>query len=215
MLAHATAEVLTLAHVSEHVVADPAAERLRGAMERYARGDDSAFAELYDGLAPRLAGFLQRMTRDNAKTDDLLQQTFLNIHRARGRFTPGADVLPWAFAIARRLFLDGTRRGKREVLERGDPSEDESQSLFELLESLGPSQDELVDAKSLAALLRTELDRLPEQQREAFELIKQEGLSVADAASILGTTVGAVKLRAHRAYETLRASLTKKGRAPS
>jgi RNA polymerase sigma-70 factor (ECF subfamily) len=184
-------------------------------MERYARGDEAAFAELYDGLAPRLAGFLQRMTRDAAKTDDLLQQTFLNIHRARARFTPGADVVPWAFAIARRLFLDGTRRGKREVLERGDPSDEENQSLFDLLESIGPAQDELVDAKSLAALLRAELDRLPEQQREAFELIKQEGLSVADAASVLGTTVGAVKLRAHRAYEALRESLTKKGRAPS
>ena len=52
-----------------------------------------------------------------------------------------------------------------------------------------------------------ELERLPENQRVAFELIKQDGLSVAEAAQVLGTTVAAVKLRAHRAYEALRAAL--------
>jgi RNA polymerase sigma-70 factor (ECF subfamily) len=70
-------------------------------MDRYAQGDDSAFAELYDGLAPRLLGFLVRQTRDQAKAEDIVQQTMLQIHRARGRFLPGAEVTPWAFAIAR------------------------------------------------------------------------------------------------------------------
>ncbi len=73
------------------------------AMDRYAQGDDAAFSELYDALAPRLYGYLLRQTRNNARAEDLTQQTFLQMHCARGRFVRGADVVPWAFAIARRL----------------------------------------------------------------------------------------------------------------
>jgi RNA polymerase sigma-70 factor (ECF subfamily) len=198
--------------------ADGSSTRLREAMERYAQGEDAAFGEVYDLLSPRLLAFLTRMTRDRVKAEDLMQQTFLNMHRARGRFAVGSEVTPWAFAIARRLFLDSTRRGKRELLERGERSQgddDDDRSMFDLLEAAGASADELVDAKSLAIVIEGALSELPEQQREAFALIKQEGLSVAEAAGILGTSVGAVKLRAHRAYEALRTALGKKGRAPS
>ena len=71
------------------------------AMDRYASsGDAAAFSELYDLLAPRLCGYLLRQTRDRVLTEDLLQQTMLQIHHARGRFIRGARVVPWAFAIA-------------------------------------------------------------------------------------------------------------------
>src|SRR6202044_212579 len=86
------------------------------AMERYSKGDDAAFAVVYDAIAPRLYRFLLRQTRDPGRAEDLLQQTMLHIHRARDRFIPGAEVTPWAFAIARRLVVDGVRRGRREVL---------------------------------------------------------------------------------------------------
>ncbi len=169
-------------------------------MTRYASGDDAAFGEVYDALAPRLFGYLVRQTRDHARAEDLVQQTFLHIHRARGRFIPGADVVPWAFAIARRLMIDGMRRGKREVLAtEEDAGEGPPAS--------GPGADDLVQAQQLANRIRGELAQLPEQQRVAFELVKQEGLSLAEAAQILGTTVAAVKLRAHRAYEALRGVL--------
>src|SRR5258708_6663302 len=85
------------------------------AMDRYAQGDDAAFSELYDALAPRLYGYLLRQTRNNARAEDLVQQTFLQMHCARGRFLRGADVVPWAFAIARRLMIAGFRRPGREV----------------------------------------------------------------------------------------------------
>ncbi len=175
---------------------------LDAAMDRYARGDDAAFGEIYDKLAPRLYGFLLRQTRDRAKAEDVVQQTMLQIHRARGRFLPGAEVTPWAFAIARRLLIDQHRRGGREVLA---PTSEEN--VGELLVSLDAGADELAIAKEVAARLGEELERLPENQRVAFELIKQDGLSVAEAAQVLGTTVAAVKLRAHRAYEALRAVL--------
>jgi RNA polymerase sigma-70 factor (ECF subfamily) len=171
-------------------------------MDRYAQGDESAFSELYDALAPRLYGYLLRQTRNNARAEDLLQQTFLQMHCARGRFIPGADVVPWAFAIARRLLIDGVRRSGREVS-------------LELREEAGApppvstalSQDDLVHSKRLATSLERELAKLPESYREAFELIKQEGLSLAEAAEVLGTTVAAVKLRAHRTYQALREAL--------
>jgi RNA polymerase sigma-70 factor (ECF subfamily) len=67
--------------------------------------------------------------------------------------------------------------------------------------------DEMVHSKELALSLERELARLPAPHREAFELVKQEGLSHAEAAQILGTTVSAVKLRAYRTYQSLRASL--------
>jgi RNA polymerase sigma-70 factor (ECF subfamily) len=168
-------------------------------MDRYARGDDSAFASVYDALAPRLYGYLLRQTRARARAEDLLQQTMLHMHRARARFIPGAEVMPWAFAIARRLLVDGARRGRRELLaDDGEPDAGVSEA---------PSAHDLVQAQELAIRLERALAKLPQSQRTAFELIRQEGLSVAEAAQVLGTTVPAVKLRAHRAYVALRASL--------
>jgi RNA polymerase sigma-70 factor (ECF subfamily) len=180
--------------IVEYAVAQPTdADR---AMERYAEGDDEAFAALYDALAPRLYGYLVRQTRDAPRAEDLLQQTMLNIHLARDRFIRGAEVAPWAFAIARRLFIDSQRRGKREVLAvDGD---------MDAGPSSAPSPDDMLRADDLSQTVDRVLRRLPPAQREAFELLKRDGLSVAQAAQVLGTTVSAVKLRAHRAYEALR-----------
>jgi RNA polymerase sigma-70 factor (ECF subfamily) len=168
-------------------------------MTRYAAGDDAAFAEVYDELSPRLYGFLLRQTRDVARAEDVLQQTFLQIHRARDTFIAGAEVLPWAFAIARRLLIDSRRRGPREILQDSDARDAGV--------AQEPRADDLAIAHELASRIRRELARLPEAQRVAFELVKQDGLSHAEAAQALGTTVTAVRLRAHRAYEALRAVL--------
>ncbi len=168
------------------------------AMDRYASGEDAAFGELYDLLAPKLLGVLFRQTRDRARAEDLVQQTFLQMHCARESYTTGADVLPWAFAIARRLSIDSYRRTKREVLD-GD------MDLAGMIDDLGP--DAALRSKQAAAALQDTFDALPESQRVAFELIKLDGLSLAQAAETLGTTVTAVKLRAHRTYEALRGAL--------
>jgi RNA polymerase sigma-70 factor (ECF subfamily) len=168
-------------------------------MERYAEGDDASFALVYDALAPRLYGYLLRQTRQRARAEDLVQQTMLHIHRARARFIPGAEVTPWAFAIARRLLVDSIRRGRREVLVDGGD--------LDVGIDTGPGADELVQARELATRVEGVLAKLPQSQRAAFELIRNEGLSMAEAAQVLGTTVAAVKLRAHRAYEALRLAL--------
>jgi RNA polymerase sigma-70 factor (ECF subfamily) len=171
-------------------------------MDRYAAGDDSAFETVYDALAPRLAAYLGRRVRDRAAVEDIVQQTFLHIHRARGSFIPGAEVLPWAFAIARRLMIDNDRVAQREkALDIGDDRRPP------LLVTAPASGEELVHAQQTAGRLQAELARLTEPQRAAFELIKHEGLSLAQAAAVLGTTVTAVKLRVHRAYLALRTAL--------
>lgn len=170
------------------------------AMDRYAAGDDAAFVEVYDAVAPRLYVYLRKQTRDAALAEDVLQQTLLKMHVARGTFLTGAAVMPWAYAIARRLFIDNLRRGRREVLAPTDEPRDAEVSA-------DAPADELVAASELALRLEAELARLPEAQRTAFALVKQEGLSMAEAAGVLGTTVSAVKLRAFRAYQSLRAAL--------
>ena len=175
-------------------------------MDRYAAGDESAFEEVYDLLAPRLYGYLVRHAGSRERAEDIVQHTFEKIHRARGTFIGGAPVLPWAYAIARRLMIDGFRR------DRNEPPLPESAADEEALPCPGAgeraaSPDEIVQARQTARTIERQLARLPESQRTAFELVKQEELSLAEAATVLGTTVTAVKLRLHRAYESLRTAL--------
>ncbi len=168
------------------------------AMERYARGDTRAFGTLYDALAPRLHGVLMRRVRDRALVDDLLQKTFLQIHRARGAFVPGAAVFPWAFTIASRL-LSNEVRGKR----RGVQAVYDEAAMFSAV-APEAAPDRWVEAGELARALEAGLAQLSEAVREAFVLLKIDGLTLAEAAEVLGVTETAVKLRAHRAYEALR-----------
>jgi RNA polymerase sigma-70 factor, ECF subfamily len=171
-------------------------------MDRYAAGDDDAFAVVYDALAPRLYAYLLRHTRNAADAADLLQQTMLHIHRGRGVFISGAEVAPWAFAIARRLLSRTRRRG---LVLRAD------EDLLDGRPSETPRADDLVHAHELAARVDHALAELPSSQRQAFELTKKQGLSLVQAAQVLGTTVCAVKLRIHRAYTAIRATLAEAG----
>jgi RNA polymerase sigma-70 factor (ECF subfamily) len=182
------------AEVGDGQAARSAADR---AMESYADGDDQAFAVVYDAVAPRLAAYVRRCILDRQLVDDVVQQTFLNMHRARSTFVRGAPALPWAFAIARRLMAESRRTGRRKPapgpLDHDVP--------------VPARADELVFAHEAAARIDREVALLPPAQRQAFELLKEDELSLAQAATVTGTTVTAVKLRAHRAIATLRALL--------
>jgi RNA polymerase sigma-70 factor (ECF subfamily) len=176
---------------------------LTAAMDRHADGDGPAFEEVYDLLAPRLTAFFLRRTRARASAEDLTQQTLLQMHRARQSFARGSDVVPWAFAIARHLFIDSRRR-KGEV--RFASAEEEEAHATERISGEGVPE-EIAAAKQMAARADAELERLPEPQRAAYRLVREEGLSVAQAAEVLATTPAAVKQRLFRAYESLRAAL--------
>src|SRR5271166_2600793 len=132
------------------------------AMDRYACGEDAAFSELYDLLAPRLSAFLLRRTRDAAHTEDLLQQTFLQMHCARSHFGTGADVTPWAYAIARRLFIDAFRKSGRETLRPSAEADEDSEGI-----SPDASPETSVGRRQLAQRVEEELARLPEAHRVA------------------------------------------------
>lgn len=177
------------------------------AMDRYARGDDRAFVPLYEGLAPRLRAFLLRLSGSEALADDLAQETFVRMHRARGTFEPAAPVVPWAYAIARNVWLDHARSAK---LRRTAPLATEGRESDPGVDPpAGPEADgeQAAIARETAAVVERVLASLPAAQREAFVLLRYEGLSVEDASAVLGTTRSAVKLRAFRAYEALRAAL--------
>ena len=171
-------------------------------MERYATGSDGAFAEVYDAVAARLYTYLHRNVRDTHRCSDLLQETFLQMHRARATFLSGAAVMPWAFAIARRLVIDQARRERR-----APPLADLSDPMRTNGVDLACHDDQAVEEGELARAFTRELARLPASQRTAFELLKRDGMSLAEAAQVLGVTVTAVKLRAHRAYVALRIAL--------
>jgi len=178
------------------------------AMSRYAQGEASAFAAVYDQVAPRLERFLRRHMREKTAVEDIVQQTFLQMHNARGTFIIGAEVMPWAFAIARRLMIDSGRKLRRE-----ESFEMDGDDLAARLAAASPagglvaSGEDMMRAEEARARLAAAFVGLTEPQRTAFELVKTEGLTHAEAASILGTTVTGIKLRVHRAYLTLRGAL--------
>lgn len=190
----------------EGIVGACPSSRADDAMERYADGDLTAFSALYDELAPRLLRFATRQLQSHAAAEDVVQQALLQIHCARAQFLRGAAVLPWAYAITRRLVIDAGRRRDREDL-RADPLE----GAQEASGALAP--DEALHRKRSEAALRRDLLRLPAPQREAFELLKVELLSAAEAAEVLGITRAMVKIRAHRATVALRKAELRRERA--
>jgi RNA polymerase sigma-70 factor (ECF subfamily) len=188
---------------------------LDSAMARFAEGDDAALGDVYDLGSPAVFTFLLRTCRDRQLAEDLTQETFLRIHRARGLYRIGAPVLPWAYTIARRLFLDAARARRFESSalapvdgdrDRGRDGDGRGRSIEDVPAS-GPSAEDLVSDEQLAHSVEAALARIPESQATAFRLLKGEGLSVAQVAAVTGTTRGAVKLRAHRAYQALRGLL--------
>jgi RNA polymerase sigma-70 factor (ECF subfamily) len=167
-------------------------------MDRYSEGDESAFPVLYDVLAPYLFGFALNLARHRSLAEDIVQQTFLQIHRARDRWVPGAQVFSWAYAIAHNFFIDSTRRQRHEQLADSETTgADEVPSLEAL------ADEELDSRRRLAWLLRC-ARQFPEGQRLAFQLVVLEGLSNSEAAEVMGITTGNLKVRLSRAREALR-----------
>ena len=182
---------------------EPASEE--SLMSAYVAGDQRAFAELFARLGPRVHGFFVRCLGDRAMADDMLQATFLKLHRARADYRADMPLRPWVFTIAARVRLDELRRRHRHYeqqdekqLERAD--RDRSVELSQGDEPDGARAD-------IAARVRSAIARLPESQRAVVHLHRYEGLTFGEIARALETTEGAIKLRAFRAYEQLRREL--------
>lgn len=170
-------------------------------MDRYAAGDDSVFAELWRQLSPRVFAFLRRLCANPELANDLTQETFLKLHKARGAFGAGRQALPWTYAIARNCYLSHLRAGRnRPMYAPRESTENDTR--------LDTSAEDMSIAKQSAAIVERELMKMSEARREAFILVRYEGLSVADAAQVLGISESALKVRAFHAYELIRAALS-------
>jgi RNA polymerase sigma-70 factor (ECF subfamily) len=182
------------------------------AMDRYADGDASAFPILYDAIAPRIEGLVRRRTSDASRIDDIVQQTFERIHRARGTFIRGSDVLSWAFKIARNLCLDLGAQGWRERPADGQQGKDGRDGEASG-DPIAKAVAEVVDAERIATARET-LGRLvrafralPEPQQLALELVRVEGFSMAVAAENLGVTLPSLKMSVFRGAAALRGAV--------
>ena len=177
------------------------------AMRRYASGDAAAFNELYETLSPRLYAFCVRLAGRQGDADDLFQEAFLKLHRARTTYVTSANVLHWAFAIVRSTYLDRLRTRARRPEQFAEPTED----ALKTLPASGETPESDLQAQALARLIDRELQGMSERNRSAYILLKLEGLSAAEAAAVIGTTEQAVKQRAFRAHEALREATTRAG----
>jgi RNA polymerase sigma-70 factor, ECF subfamily len=180
-----------------------------GLMGRYCDGDAKAFHRLYALLAPKILAYLVGLVSERALAEDLLQQTFLKLHQARGSYVRDANPVPWIYTIAHRTCLDELRKRKStRVKLTGDgvlPNEPRATLA-------GDAEDAATEDAAPARISLADLESLPQNQKEALILTKVHGHSLAEAAMITGTTPGAIKLRAHRAYVALRSRLARKGK---
>lgn len=166
-------------------------------MNRYVDGDPVAFDELYDRLAPHVRRRLVRLAGPDG-VDDLVQQTFMKVHRARHQWRRDTLVRPWVMTIARHLATDSLRaRGARR-----DRVTDDG-----VLPELDPAPSDAPCREARARAVRAAIDALPDSQRSVVELHKLEGRSFEDIAETLGISSGTARVRAHRAYGRLRATL--------
>ena len=184
-------------------------DQLSALMDSYANGDDVVFEPLYALLAPPLYRFCLRLTARRADADDCFQETLLKLHRSRATYVSGANVLHWAFAIARSIYLTRGRYWRRRPEFIG-ASEDVAgnEALHGHVESTPESQAMALDVLEAASV---ELNAMSEKNRIAYILTKQEDVSAQDAATILGTTAEVVRQRAHRAYAQLRTAIDRTG----
>jgi RNA polymerase sigma-70 factor (ECF subfamily) len=163
-------------------------------MERYKGGDRAAITELVRRYAPLLLRVMLHQVRAREDAYDLVQQTFLQLHRSKGDFRPGGQLRPWLLTIAVNVRHRHFRRmGVREAL----PLEPYAleRSHFGLAGT---------DAAEAGCDVRTVLAGLPPDQRDVIVLHWIEGFSFPEVALVVGASLAAVKVRAHRGYVAIR-----------
>lgn len=168
-----------------------AQENLETLMALYQQGDTRAATELIHSVSPRLYRFFAVNEVSRSQADDLLQETWLRIHRVRHTYRAGEPALAWFYAIARHVRVDHYRREMRTIAKENKLDETAS-----MAKSVASPVEEL----RLQALLAP----LSSGEREVLQMLKVEGLSLEEVARATSSTVGSVKQKAHRAYKKLR-----------
>jgi RNA polymerase sigma-70 factor, ECF subfamily len=170
-------------------------------------GDDASFNLLLQKYRTPLINFLFRMVRDSATAEDLAQEVFLRVYRARKQYSPSAKFTTWLFRIATNLALNSVRDNRHRQMDVSiDAPVDEDEAPLQL-----PAREMRIDEHMIerdrAEFIRQAISSLPEKQRVAVLLHKYEEMDYAEIAKILECSESALKSLLFRAYETLRVQL--------
>jgi RNA polymerase sigma-70 factor (ECF subfamily) len=169
--------------------------RLRELMREYQSGRFEAFDEIYASIAPVLRRYVLSQARDGAKADDLVQETFLQIHRARHTYDPSYPLMPWAMAIARHVWLMDRR-----TLSRRPWAPDDVTAMDLPVRGAAAS---LADRDEV----RRALGQVAQPRRDAVIQHHLLGFSFKEIAERAGIAETAAKLRSSRGMAQLRAIL--------
>ena len=173
-------------------------------------GNDASFELLLRKYRTPLVHYLGRMVGDSATAEDLAQEVFLRIYRARSQYAPSAKFTTWIFRIATNLALNARRDGRYRQLEisiqQVSLSEEGHPRVLEIPDGQ-PGAEQRLLARDRIALIRRAVEELPEKQRAAVLLHKYEEMDYGQIAAILNCSESALKSLLFRAYETLRIKL--------
>lgn len=175
-------------------------------------GDEQSFELLLQRFRSPLVNFLYRMVRNREQAEDLAQEVFLRVYRARGDYVPSAKFTTWLFRIATNLALNSMRdtRHQRAEISLDAPvsvaSEDGDERPMDVAEQHPNIEQHLVE-ESRRKMIRHAIDKLPEKQRAAVLLHKYQDLDYGEIAKILELSESALKSLLFRAYEALRVEL--------
>ncbi len=170
-------------------------------------GDDASFEPLLQKYRIPLVSFLDRMVRDRAAAEDLAQEVFLRVYRARKKYSPNAKFTTWLFRIATNLALNALRDGRHRQGEVSlDQSGEDDRRTMDLPDRRPGIEQHLME-RDRAAVIRRAIWALPEKQRAAVLLHKYHELDYDEIARILECSESALKSLLFRAYETLRVEL--------
>ena len=178
-------------------------------MLRVKQGDSGAFAELVDKYKQPVMNVAYRMLRDATEAEDLAQNVFLQVHKSAHRYHVRSKFSTWLFTIARNLCLNEIRRRSRHPatsLDAPHPDQ-EDQPLHQFEDTKSASPPESLLHGELEAKIAQVLEDLPENQRLAILLCRQNELSYEEIAKVLGCSVSATKSLIHRGRETLKQRL--------
>src|SRR2546430_1328982 len=188
------------------VVIDPDA----ALMLRVREGDREAFAELVDKYKQPVMNLAYRTLRDATEAEDLAQHVFLQVYKSAHRYEISAKFSTWLFTIARNLCLNEIRRRSRHPADSLDshyPGEDEDQPARQFQDAKAFAATDSVLQQELQEKIEEAAADLPENQRTAIQLCRQEEMSYEDIAEVLGCSLSATKSIIHRAREVLKQRL--------
>ena len=182
--------------------------RDRADMERLIAGHDAVLNELMERHATPVFHFLCRMLANEDDANDLAQETFFRVYRARARFRTSERFSTWLYTIAANLARNHFRwRTRHPNVSLEAESDTPGQSLASILPSDALPPNEATLATERVTAVRTAVSRLPEDLREAIVLCEWEERSMVEAAAILDTTPKAIESRLYRARQILRERL--------